>query len=222
MTVDLSSPRAALETLHKAAVVADADAYLKAMDPRVRSAMQPMIEASCEFQHKVPAVERLVREKVGDDEAGIVHMLALDMRLRSPMESAVGPDGRLDWTKVKIVTSQPDGKARPVVADPPDGKPRPVVADPPTTAPDAESATVTVADDRPLTMRTHEGKWYVVSPSADTVAPLDRVRRMKLAAESIAKMTDGLADLARRVQAGAVNEGNFEKEWTAALSGAKR
>lgn len=187
--IDLTSPRATLETLHRASAARDAIGYLAAIEPGIAGVMKMLVAPSAQLRAKATAVAALVARKIGPAEAAVVRRLAEDNMVGpSPLANALH-SGTIDWSAVTI--TQRDDKATVAVA----------------------GALL------PITLRRIDGKWYAVPPAGQTGGPAAVRPDVNRAAQSIREWTENLGKFEQRVRGGLVTPENFQREFDATIYG---
>ena len=116
VTIDLSTPRATLDTLHRAATAADLDGAFLTIDPRLQPVYAAMLDSQHRLRDRVASLAELVERKVGRSQAGTVRQIMDDMRPPSPLVNAVR-NGVVDWSLVSVAVR--DDRARVSVDDRP-------------------------------------------------------------------------------------------------------
>lgn len=190
--VDLSSPKAALETLERAARAGDVDGYLAAGDARLADAMKPMLLAGAVAREKAGRLEGLVRQQIGEEQAAELGKLAESLRMSSPLRTAVDEKGAIVWSRVKI--AEEGDKATAIVEG--------------------------VA--QPIRLTRADGRWRVASAAMDLMPEGEVRRQTKIAVESLEKMSAGLAALEKKLAGGELNAANFRKQLDDSLAGVVR
>ncbi|MDD4892333.1 MAG: hypothetical protein PHU85_20615, partial [Phycisphaerae bacterium] len=136
--------------------------------------MRPMLLAGQAMLAKAADVRKLVLEKIGRPQADEVGKLAETMRMSSPLRFAADERGQVVWSRVKI--AEADQKATVMIGVSP----------------------------QPVTLRQSDSQWRVMSGAVDMMPKGEVDRQMKIATESIAKMTAGLAAFEKKLAAGEV------------------
>jgi hypothetical protein len=116
VTIDLSTPRATLDTLHRASVAADLDGAFLTIDPRLQPVYGTLLGAQRRLRDRVATLATLVERTVGRSQAGAVRRIMDEMRPPSPLAGAVR-SGSVDWSLVAVAVR--DDRARVTVDDRP-------------------------------------------------------------------------------------------------------